>query len=112
MNWAKVRGYREGENPAQWRGHLDQLLPAKSKVRTVVHHAALPYREIPAFMNELCRQQGISAGALEFLVLTATRTSETLGARWEEIDWENRLPPSEASGLTRKAARSWHDEER
>jgi integrase len=85
LSWAKVRGYRDGENPAQWRGHLDHLLPAKTKVRRVEHHAALPYREIPAFMALLREQTSITACALEFLILTATRTGETLGARWDEI---------------------------
>lgn len=91
LSWAKVRGYREGENPAQWRGHLDHLLPAKGKVRKVVHHAALPYSEVPAFMRVLRQQEGFSARALEFLVLTATRTSETLSATWDEIDWKRAL---------------------
>ena len=86
LNWAKVHGLREGENPAQWRGHLDQLLPATSKVRRVEHHAALPYREVPDFMALLRQETGITARALEFLILTATRTGEALGARWEEID--------------------------
>lgn len=91
LSWAKVRGYREGENPAQWRGHLDHLLPAKTKVRRVEHHAALPYREIPAFMALLREQTSITARALEFLILTATRTGETLGARWDEIDLSERI---------------------
>lgn len=91
LSWAKVRGYREGENPAQWRGHLDHLLPAKGKVRKVVHHAALPYPEVPAFMKALREQAGFSARALEFLLLTATRTNEALSATWDEIDWERCL---------------------
>ena len=86
LNWAKARGYRSGENPAQWRGHLDQLLPAKSKVRRVRHHSALPYQEIGSFMALLRQQESVSARALEFLLLTATRTGETLGARWSEIN--------------------------
>ncbi|HKZ97692.1 MAG TPA: Arm DNA-binding domain-containing protein, partial [Hyphomicrobiaceae bacterium] len=80
LAWGKVLGYRNGENPAQWRGHLDQLLPAKTKVRRVKHHAALPYREIGALMAKLREQTSITARALEFLVLTAARTSEALGA--------------------------------
>jgi len=91
LSWAKVRGYRDGENPAQWRGHLDQLLPAKAKVRRVEHHAALPYRDIPAFMGLLRKQTSTAARALEFLILTATRTGETLGARWDEIDLSERM---------------------
>ena len=64
-------GYRTGENPARWRGHLDHLLPERSKVRKVEHHAALPYRELPAFMASLREQKGIAARALEFTILTA-----------------------------------------
>src|SRR5215471_11287002 len=91
LDWAKVRGYRAGENPARWRGHLDHLLPAKSKVRKVEHHAALPYVQAGAFMAALRELPGISARALEFLVLTATRTGETLGTIWDEVDIEARL---------------------
>jgi integrase len=86
LDWAKVRGYRTGENPARWRGHLDHLLPAKSKVRKVEHHAALPYAQVGAFVASLHEQPGVSAHALEFLILTATRTGETLGATWDEVD--------------------------
>jgi integrase len=86
LDFAKVRGYRDGENPARWRGHLDKLLPARSKVRKVEHHAALPYAELPAFLVALREQCGIAARALEFLILTAARTGEVIGARWNEID--------------------------
>jgi integrase len=86
LDWAKVRDYRAGENPARWRGHLDKLLPARSKVRRVEHHAALPYAELPGFMVALREQEGIAARALEFLILTAARTGEVIGARWNEID--------------------------
>jgi integrase len=86
LDFAKVRGYRDGENPARWRGHLAKLLPARSKVREVEHHAALPYAELPAFLVSLREQEGIAARALEFLILTATRTGEVIGARWNEID--------------------------
>ena len=91
LDWAKVSGYRSGENPARWRGHLVHLLPAKSKVREVEHHAALPYEQIGAFMTSLRDQPGGAARALEFLILTATRTGETLGATWDEFDLEARL---------------------
>jgi integrase len=91
VDWAKVSGYRTGENPARWRGHLDHLLPAKSKVRKVEHHAALPYGQIGAFMAALRGQPGGAARALEFLILTATRTGEILGALWDEIDLEAHL---------------------
>jgi integrase len=86
LDWAKARGYRTGENPARWRGHLDKLLPARGKVRRVEHHAALPYAELPGFLVALREQEGIAARALEFLVLTAARMGETIGARWTEFD--------------------------
>jgi integrase len=86
LDWAKVRGYRTGENPARWRGHLDKLLPARGKVRRVEHHAALPYAELPGFLVALREQEGIAARALEFVILTAARTGEVIGARWNEID--------------------------
>jgi integrase len=86
LDWAKVRGYRVGENPARWRGHLDKLLPALGKVRKVEHHAALPYGELPGFLVGLRKRDAIAARALEFMILTAARTSETLGARWSEFD--------------------------
>src|SRR5262245_34341419 len=86
LDWAKVRGLRQGENPARWRGHLDHLLPAKTKVRRVKHHAALPYADMPAFVAELRAQAGIAARALEFTALTATRTGDTIGAVWDEAN--------------------------
>src|SRR5262245_25959218 len=90
LDWAKVRGYRVGENPARWRGHLDKLLPARGKVRRVEHHAALPYAELPGFLVKLREQEGIAARALEFAILTAARTGEIIGARWNEIDLLNK----------------------
>ncbi|HTZ35206.1 MAG TPA: integrase arm-type DNA-binding domain-containing protein, partial [Stellaceae bacterium] len=86
LDWATARGYRQGENPARWRGHLENLLPKKSKVRRVEHHAALPYADIGGFMVDLRQQQGVGARALEFAILTAARTGEVLGARWSEVD--------------------------
>jgi integrase len=86
LDFAKVCGYRDGENPARWRGHLDKLLPARSKVRQVEHHAALPYAELPAFLVNLREQEGIAARALEFAILTAARTGEVIGACWNEVD--------------------------
>jgi integrase len=91
LDWSKARGYREGENPARWRGHLDKLLPARRKVRKVEHHAALPYAELPTFMADLRKREGIGARALEFAILTAARTGEVIGATWAEIDLETRL---------------------
>jgi integrase len=85
LDWATVRNYREGDNPARWRGHLDKLLPKPSKLRKVRHHPALPYVDLPAVMAALRQQEGVPARALEFLVLTAARTGEAVGARWDEI---------------------------
>jgi integrase len=86
LDWAKVRGYRTGENPARWRAHLDHLLPARAKVRRVEHHRALPYAELPGFMAALREQAGVAARALEFTILTAARSGETRFARWSEFD--------------------------
>ena len=86
LDWAKVRGYRDGENPARWRGHLDHLLPTKSKVWKVEHHAAMPYTELPVFMVALREEEDIAARALKFMILTAARSGEVLGARWAEIN--------------------------
>jgi integrase len=91
LDWAKARGYRAGENPARWKGHLDQLLPKRSKVSKVKHHAALPYAELPTFLARLRAQEGIGARALEFTILTAARTAETIGAQSPEIDLGKKL---------------------
>ena len=91
LDWATVHEYRSGENPARWRGHLDKLLPAVSKVRKVQHHAALPYDKIAEFIVALRAQDGIAARALEFLIVTAARTGEVLGAHWHEIDLPNKV---------------------
>jgi integrase len=88
LDWAKARGLRMGENPARWRGHLSNLLPKRSKIRRVQHHPALPYAEMPAFMTALRKREGIAPRALEFVILTAARTGEGLGARWHELDLE------------------------
>jgi integrase len=121
LDFAKVRAYRVGENPARWKGHLKEALPAVSKVRKVKHHAALPYAEIGAFMADVRTREGGAAAALEFAILTAARTGEVIGARWSEIDmaadvWtvpaarmkagvEHRIPLSEqALAVLRRAA--------
>jgi integrase len=91
LDWARAREYRVGENPARWRGHLDKLLPAPSKVRKVRHHAALPYSELPNFLIELRSQPGIAARALEFTILTAARTNETIGSTPHEINGSEKL---------------------
>lgn len=86
LDYATARGWRTGDNPARWRGHLDNLLPARAKVRRVEHHPALPWREMAKFMAALHNEAGIAARALEFAILTAARTGEAIGARWAEID--------------------------
>ena len=86
LDWATVRGFRKGDNPARWRGHLDNLLAPRAKVQKVEHHAALDYREVGAFMAELRTMDGLGARALEFAVLTATRSGEVRGATWAEFD--------------------------
>ncbi|HDZ8828296.1 TPA: integrase arm-type DNA-binding domain-containing protein [Aeromonas dhakensis] len=83
---AKARGVVSGENPARWKGHLDALLPKRSKVRKVKHHSAMPFRQVAAFINQLAKVEGMSSRALELLILTAGRTSEVLEATWDEID--------------------------
>ena len=91
LDYARVIGQRQGENPARGRGHLDHLLPARQAVAKTVHHPALPYPEIADFMAELRARDGIAARALEFTVLTVARTGETIGATWGEINLEARL---------------------
>jgi integrase len=89
LDWAKVRGYRDGENPARWRGHLDKTLAKRPKTRA--HHDAVPYAEMPAFMAQVRIKSGASALALEFTILTAARTGEVIGAKWSEFDLSTRL---------------------
>jgi integrase len=91
LAWATVAGYRAGDNPARWTGHLKELLPAKAKVAAVVHHSAVAYLDMPTFMKELRLKKGISALALEFTILTAARTGEAIGAKWAEIDLNTKL---------------------
>ena len=91
LGWAKVNNYREGENPARWRDNLDQLLPKLSEVRKVKHHPALPYAELPAFMQKLRQVEGSAARALEFTILTAARTEEVILARPEEVAKRDKL---------------------
>ena len=121
LDYATARGWRTGDNPARWRGHMDNLLPSRSKIARVEHHAALPWREIGAFMADLAKQEGVGALALRFAILTAARTGEVIGACWPEIDmatgvWivpaqrmkagrEHRVPLSEAAlDVLRQAA--------
>jgi integrase len=91
LDWATVRGFRAGDNPARWRGHLSKLFPSRRKVRATRHLPALAYGEVPGFMAQLRGRQGTATRALEFLILTGARTSEALGATWAEVDTEARL---------------------
>ena len=91
LDWATVSSFRQGENPARWRGHLDNLLANPNKVAPVKNHPALPWRETAAFMVELRRRNGIAARAVEFAILTAARSGEVRGASWDEVDLEARL---------------------
>jgi integrase len=96
LDAAKAKGLRTGENPARWRGHLDQLLPKRLQL-TRGHHAAMDYADLPAFMDCLQVREGSAARALEFAILTAARSGEVLGARWEELDLERgvwTVPPN------------------
>lgn len=90
LDAAKARGFRDGNNPAAWRGHLKTLLPARQKL-TRGHHAALPYDDVPAFLAALRSRRSVAAVALEFCILTATRSGEVLGARWDEIDLDKKV---------------------
>lgn len=91
LDWAKIHGYRNGENPARWRGHLDKLLPKKSKVHRIEHFPALPYSKLPAFYEQLRANPNVSARAFEFLILTATRSGEVFGAVWPEFNLSKRI---------------------
>lgn len=91
LDWARIMKYRTGDNLARWRGHLDHLLPKRSKVASIVHHAALPVDETPAFIQALRREETVVARAFEFCILTATRTNETMGMRWSEYDEKTEL---------------------
>ena len=94
LDWATASGFRQGDNPARWKGHLENLLPKKTKIKKVKHFAAMPYNEVGAFLAGL--GPSIAARALEFTILTATRTGEVMGARWSEVDFDWRvwtIPP-------------------
>jgi integrase len=90
LDAGKARGWRDGENPARWRGHLENLLPARHKL-TRGHHGAMPYSDVPKFMRRLREIPSTARLALEFCILTCARTSEVLGARWDEIDDRTRV---------------------
>jgi integrase len=90
LDAAKAKGFREGENPARWRGHLDHLLPKPSKLARG-HHAAMPYEDVPSFIGNLRERDATAALALEFCILVAARSGEVLGARWLEIDLDKKV---------------------
>jgi integrase len=92
LDWATVRGYRSGENPARWRGHLAKLLPKRSAVQKVKHHGAVPYEEVGAFVRKVRKSSGIAPAALEFVILTGVRTGEALRAKWNEVSLDRKEP--------------------
>ncbi len=119
LDAARAKGYRQGENPARWRGHLALLLPKRQKLGRK-HHAALPYEQLPEFMAKLRVGDALAAKALELTILTACRTGEVVGARWSEIDLDKKLwviPPERMkagkehrvplSPRARSSSRSW-----
>lgn len=91
LDWAAVRGYRTGDNPARWKGHLGEVLPARVAIQKPKHHAALPFADLPEFLTALRQREGIAPLALEFTILTAARTGEVIGARWDEFDLDAKL---------------------
>lgn len=91
LDWASFNKYRTGDNPARWKGHLEHSLARPSKVSKVVHHPALPYRELAEFMVDLRARPGFAARALEFLILTAARSGEVRSATWNEVDLDNKV---------------------
>ncbi len=91
LDWAKVKGLRSGENPAAWKGHLDHMLPAPTRLKKIEHLTAVPVREMPGFMVKLRQAAGIAAQALEFLILTAARSGEVRGITWEEVSLDDAL---------------------
>jgi integrase len=95
LDYGKAHGWRDGQNPAMWRGHLSHLLAKRSKLSRL-HHAAMPYADVPKFLATI-RDHGVAGAALEFTVLSATRANEVINARWHEIDFETRvwsIPPA------------------
>ncbi|HMA71783.1 MAG TPA: integrase arm-type DNA-binding domain-containing protein [Xanthobacteraceae bacterium] len=104
LDWATVNGHRsDGKNPAQWQGHLEHLLAARSKVHKVVNHPALPWEQIPEFMQELRRVEGLAAKCLEYTILTAARSGESRGTPWEgEINTKDRVWIVQASRMKRE----------
>jgi integrase len=88
LDWAAVRKHRTGDNPARWKGHLSEVLPKRAQTK-VEHHPALPFADLPAFMTALREREGVAAQALQFAIMTAARTGEVIGAKWDEIDLDD-----------------------
>lgn len=104
LDYAKTRGWRTGDNPARWKGVVENILPAKTTVVRIKHHAALPWRELPAFMAQLGDQGGVAAQALAFTILAAVRTGDVIRATWREINIEQRvwtIPAARVKGRQR-----------
>jgi integrase len=91
LDYATARDYRAGENPARWKGSFEKLFPKRTKLQRVQHHAALPYRELPAFMAELRGHEGTASLALQFTILTCARTGEAISAKWSELDLDEEV---------------------
>ena len=102
LGWATTSGFREGDNPARWRGHLENLLASPKKTAKVVHHPALPWQEVGQFIADLRQRQGIAARAVEFAILTATRSGEVRGATWAEVDAGLWVIPAERMKMGRE----------
>jgi integrase len=95
LDWASARGYRAKENPARWRGHMDKLLPRRSKVQKVVHHSAMNYDDAPAFFRSIREVNTVAANALAFTILTAARSGEARGATWDELEKNTWIIPED-----------------
>jgi hypothetical protein len=106
LDAAKVKGFRQGENPARWRQHVDHLLPRQPKLRRG-HHAAMPYEEVASFIAKLRERDSLTAQALELCILTAARSGEILGMRWDEVDLESKLWMVPAHRMNRSSFRDW-----
>jgi len=104
LSWAKVHGYRSGENPARWKDHMEVMLPSPESLGPRKHHPAMPYREVGVYMKALRKMKGVSARCLEFTILTACRTIETTGARWEEFDLDHNVWTVPAERMKAKIA--------
>ena len=106
LDWSAVRGYRNGDSPARWRGHLDKLLRRPSRVARIKHHATLPFTEIGLFMKKLRKDTGVEARVLELLILTAARTNEVVRSHWSEFDLEGKVGIVSALSARKRSVRT------